>query len=83
PAGLDKADAPVLVISGKHEYAQMRASALDILAALPNAQASTVDFGKGAGLSREHNWALNAPDLFTRTLQDWIEGRPVPADITP
>lgn len=83
PAGLDKADAPVLVISGKHEYAQMRASALDILAALPNAQASTIDFGKGAGLSKEHNWALNAPDLFTRTLKDWIEGRPVPADITP
>ena len=81
PAGLETVQTPVLVVTGKHEYAQMRASARDLLTVLPNARGAVVDLGKGSSLAKEHNWALSAPELFTETVKRWLENQPVPEAI--
>jgi pimeloyl-ACP methyl ester carboxylesterase len=78
PAGLERATAPALVVVGNKEYAAMKQSARDLAAALPNALACTVTLGPQASLGQEHNWALNAPELFAATVRAWIEGKALP-----
>jgi len=83
PAGLERADVPVLVAVGRHEYAQMKQSGRDLLAALPRARGVIVSLGKGSSLRSEHNWALTAPDLFNAAVRAWIEDGPLPAALAP
>jgi hypothetical protein len=78
PAGLEKANLPVLVVVGNKEYKEMQASGRDLLGALPNARGVIVSLGPKATLAQEHSWAMTAPDLFTATLKAWIEDRPLP-----
>jgi pimeloyl-ACP methyl ester carboxylesterase len=81
PSGLEKAAMPVLVLAGKHEYAAMRASARDLVTALPNARGGLIDLGKNSSLTMEHNWALYAPVVFARTVRAWIDGTALPEEI--
>jgi pimeloyl-ACP methyl ester carboxylesterase len=81
PANLGEAALPVLVVTGEHEYKQMKESARDLLAVLPHAQGRTIDFGKGSTLAKEHNWALTAPQLFAAAVKAWVEDQPLPAKI--
>jgi pimeloyl-ACP methyl ester carboxylesterase len=83
PAGLDQADLPVLVVAGRKEYREMRASAQDLVRALPHAQGRFLTLGPGSSLRKEHNWALTAPDLFSETVRAWLEGRPLPSALVP
>lgn len=83
PQGLERADLPVLVIAGSKEYTQMRQSALDLLAVLPNARGALLSLGPQASLAQEHNWALTDPALFTTAVRAWIEGTPLPAQLAP
>jgi pimeloyl-ACP methyl ester carboxylesterase len=71
PVGLDKVQCPVLVVAGEKEPGLMRASARDLVAAIPGAQGRLVKKGI-------HAWNLQYPDLFSRALRAWIEGRPLP-----
>ncbi|MDR3573671.1 MAG: alpha/beta hydrolase [Anaerolineaceae bacterium] len=83
PVGLEKVDLPVLVIVGSKEYKQMKQSAQDLLAVLPNARGVIVSLGAGASLVQEHNWAMTAPQLFNDTLKAWIEDLPLPPGLLP
>ncbi len=78
PAGLDKATAPTLVVAGKREYEVVRESARRLVAALPNARAMALDLGQGSSMRKEHNWAMNAPDLFAQTVRNFIQGKALP-----
>jgi pimeloyl-ACP methyl ester carboxylesterase len=76
PAGLDKITIPVLLTVGEKEYGMMKQSARKLAAAMPGARAYLV---RGVG----HNWPLTRPDLYTQTLQAWLVGANLPAELTP
>jgi pimeloyl-ACP methyl ester carboxylesterase len=81
PPGLERATAPTLVIAGQKEYAGMKQSVRDLVAALPHARGGYLDLGKKASTAQEHNWALTAPELFAQTVRAWIEDSPLPSQI--
>jgi pimeloyl-ACP methyl ester carboxylesterase len=81
PVGLEKVTTPTLVIAGKKEYAAMKQSVCDLVAALPHAKGGLVNLGKKSSMAEEHNWALTAPELFAKTIRAWIEEKPLPAEI--
>lgn len=81
PAGLEKADVPVLVAVGKHEYKQMQDLARDLLKALPRARGVMTSIEPKSSLRKEHNWAMTAPDFFNATVRAWIEDQPLPAGL--
>ncbi len=83
PAGLEKADVPVLVAAGRKEYTAMKQSALDLLKVLPGARGVMVSLGPKSSLVKEHSWAMTVPDLFTATIKAWIEDHPLPAELLP
>jgi pimeloyl-ACP methyl ester carboxylesterase len=83
PAGLERATMPTLVVVGAKEYAVMRQSACDLVTALPNARGYSVGLGKHASLAMEHNWAINAPDVFAAMVRAWIESKPLPEQLKP
>jgi pimeloyl-ACP methyl ester carboxylesterase len=80
-AGLDRVTAPTLVVAGRKEYPAMKQSVRDLVAALPNARGGLVNLGKESSMTKEHNWALTAPELFAATVRAWIENQPLPAEI--
>lgn len=69
-----RSTAPTLLVVGKREYPVMKESARLLAAALPNARAMVVDLGKGASMAKEHNWAMNAPDVFAQVVRCVING---------
>ncbi len=79
PTGLDKATAPALVLAGAKEYAAMKQSVRDLVAALPNARGGLVDLGPQSTLASQHNWALTAPESFAATVRAWVEGTALPS----
>ncbi len=81
PENLEKAAAPTLVIAGKHEFDVVKKSARLLAGALPNAWARLLDLGEGSSMRKEHNWAMNAPDLFAQTLRDFIADRELPKEL--
>ncbi|GAP15602.1 predicted hydrolase [Longilinea arvoryzae] len=83
PQGLDKADLPVLALAGMKEYPAMRASALDLGKALPQATVRLVDLGKNATLASEHNWCLTAPERFAETVRAWVNRAALPDFLQP
>jgi pimeloyl-ACP methyl ester carboxylesterase len=76
PATVSQAQTPTLVMIGQKELAPMRQSAKDIVAALPNAQGRVAP-------NVGHNWSLEGPELFTCTVQAWIEDQSLPAELLP
>jgi pimeloyl-ACP methyl ester carboxylesterase len=81
PAGLEQFQNPVLVVTGSKEYKQMKESARDLLSVLPHAHAVVVDLGSKATLAKEHNWALTAPEVFSKTIAAFIEDKPLPTEL--
>jgi pimeloyl-ACP methyl ester carboxylesterase len=81
PDNLGKVGVPILVIAGQREYPVVKESARQLSQALPNAQARLVDLGKGASMTMEHNWAMNAPDLFAQTLRNFINNAELPGEL--
>ena len=81
PPGLEKLQNPVLVVTGSKEYKQMKESARDLLSVLPHAHGVVVDLGSKATLAQEHNWALTAPGLFSKTIAAFIEDKPLPSEL--
>jgi pimeloyl-ACP methyl ester carboxylesterase len=83
PGGLASVQVPALIVVGKREYAAMRQSARDLAAALPVGKAYEVIHTRKMSLAEEHNWNMNAPDLFTQMLRAWLVGEPLPAELKP
>jgi pimeloyl-ACP methyl ester carboxylesterase len=81
PSGLEKFQNPALVVTGSKEYKQMKESARDLLNVLPHAHGVVVDLGRNATLAQEHNWALTAPELFSKTIAAFIEDKPLPNEL--
>jgi len=69
-------DIETLVLVGSRETIPAKSAARRIAKTIPGARGFYV---KGAG----HVWNLQLPDLFNRTLRDWIERRPMPDDLAP
>lgn len=83
PNGLEKAQLPVLVLVGRHEYAAMRQSATDLGATLPQAAVRLIDLGEKSSLATEHNWCLTAPERFADTVRAWVNRQPIPDFLRP
>jgi pimeloyl-ACP methyl ester carboxylesterase len=81
PAGLEKLAAPTLVVAGWKEYKVMHQSVQDVAAAIPGANACLVHHTNKMSLGEQHNWNMNAPELFTRTVRTWIEGQQLPSEL--
>ena len=81
PKGLEQATATTLVLAGKKEYAAMKQSVRDLVAALPNAKGGLINLGKKFSMANEHNWALATPELFAQTVRAWIEGKSLTREI--
>lgn len=78
PAGLEHVRARVLAVCGHREYRAMRRSTADVAAAIPGASAYDVVHTRKLSLAQEHNWNVTEPELFTETVRDFIENRPLP-----
>jgi pimeloyl-ACP methyl ester carboxylesterase len=83
PDGLRQVQTPVLAVVGQKEYGAMRQSARDLRDILPNATGRMVNLGKKASLAQEHNWNMNAPDLFSRMVRAWVTAQELPAELLP
>jgi len=83
PEGLGCVRVPTLAVAGIREYRVMKESARRLASALPNARTVLVDLGKGASMTKEHNWAMNAPDLFVQVLRSFIRGDTLPDVVSP
>jgi pimeloyl-ACP methyl ester carboxylesterase len=83
PDHLEKVTVPTLALAGKREYAVMKESARRLVSVLPNGQARLIDLGPGSSMRNEHNWAMNAPDLFAQTVRNFIEGKELPGVLLP
>jgi pimeloyl-ACP methyl ester carboxylesterase len=81
PSGLEKVTAPTLVLAGLNEYKVVHQSVRDVAAAIPGAQARLVHHTNKMSLGEQHNWNMNAPELFTHTVRAWIEGRQLPSEL--
>lgn len=71
PPDLSRATAPVLVVVGERERKTMRASARQLVAALPNARGVVVE-------RVGHNWNLEAPARFNALVQAFFDDAPLP-----
>ena len=80
PAGLEKAQSPVLVCCGRREFKAVHQSAADLAAILPHARAILVDPQGKLPMGCEHAWNLNLPDLFNRTVDAWFKDQPLPEE---
>jgi pimeloyl-ACP methyl ester carboxylesterase len=76
PASLAQVKAPVLIVVGGKELGLMKASARDLVRAIPGARGY-----QAPGL--EHTWNLQVPELYTRMVRAWITGQPLPAELLP
>lgn len=79
PTSIKQAVMPVLVVVGQREYKVMQQSARELVAALPNARGLIVDVGHS--MAENHNWNLNAPQLFTRLVRAWMTDQPLPQEL--
>lgn len=71
PDGLEKADSPVLVMAGEKDYKIIKESARDLLNVLPNSEGAVA-------LKVGHLWNVENPELFNKTLRDWITDETLP-----
>ncbi len=70
PKGLEKAHAPVLVMSGEKDYRIIKESADYLLQIIPNS--------KGAvAMKVGHMWNMENPELFNDVLREWITDEPL------
>jgi pimeloyl-ACP methyl ester carboxylesterase len=74
PDGLDKSDSPTLFLTGAKEMPFVRRSAAALARRMPNGTDRVV-------IGKHHDWPLRDPDLFTRTVDGWLSGTALPAEI--
>ena len=69
PEGLERSTVPTLLLTGPSELGAVKASVDRLAARLPNAVSATVP-------ALEHNWLLENPALFARSIMQWaLEGK--------
>jgi hypothetical protein len=74
PEGLDKSDSPTLFLTGAKEARVVRRWAEALAQPMPN--------GVGrVAIGMRHDWPLRHPDLFSRTVDGWLNGTALPPEI--
>ena len=76
PRGLDKSDSPTLFLTGAKEMRLVHRWAAELAQAMPNG----VD---RVAIRMRHDWPLGHPDLFSRTVDGWLNGAGLPPEIAP
>jgi len=76
PDNLASVTTPILVAAGEREQALIHRSQMFLANIMENAQPYIVpDVG--------HGWSLESPRLFTKTVRDWVQARPLPQRLQP
>jgi pimeloyl-ACP methyl ester carboxylesterase len=83
PKGLEKVKNQTLVLCGQKESREMHESTRAVAAALLNGKAFEVAYPKGVPMRAQHSWSMVYPDLFTRTIRNWIERKTLPVELLP
>ena len=78
PAGLEKANIPVLLIAGPHETADIQPTNRLLRQLLPESRSVLLPNNRGWSTAQEHNWPMNDPELCSQVIRAWIQGRPLP-----
>lgn len=81
PAGLEKANPPVLLIAGPHETVDIQPTNRLLRQVLPRSRAVLVGQGRAWSAPQEHNWPFNTPQLCADTLRAWVTQQPLPAEL--
>ena len=71
PDGLEKAENPVLIISGGKEYGIIKESARDLREVLPHSHGCIAK-------DMVHVWNMVNPDFFNEVVRAWITDNPLP-----
>ncbi len=74
PNGLARASSPTLCLSGSKEMRLIRRSAAALAQRLPNGV-------EGLATGMNHEWPLQYPDFFARTVDAWLSGVALPPEI--
>ncbi|SBS75569.1 putative hydrolase [uncultured Mycobacterium sp.] len=74
PEGLNESDTPALFLAGGSEMWVVRSWAATLARPMPNGVA-----GVAAGM--RHDWPVRNPELFSRTVDGWLSGAGLPAEI--
>lgn len=82
PDGIENAKVPALIVCGSHEYKAMKDSARNLASKLSGCQVYQINLGKGSSLASEHNWAMTAPQAFADTVRNWLNGQPLPEELS-
>lgn len=82
PEGIENADVPALIVCGSHEYKAMKDSARNLHSKLNGSQFFQINLGKASNLASEHNWAMTAPQAFANTIRNWLNGQPLPDELS-
>jgi pimeloyl-ACP methyl ester carboxylesterase len=76
PEGLDQSESPVLFLTVAREMRLVRRSAATLAQRMPNGVNRIA-----AGMP--HDWPLRFPDLFSRTVDSWLNDTALPPEIEP
>jgi pimeloyl-ACP methyl ester carboxylesterase len=74
PDGLNRANAPTLLLTGTREALAVRRWAASLAQHLPNG----ID---RVAIDMAHDWPLHDPDLFSRTVDGWLSDSALPPEI--
>ncbi len=74
PTGLEKVNAPVLVLAGEKDYRIIKESAKDLLNTIPNSEGAMP-------MKVGHMWNMENPELFNSVLRAWIADKPLPENL--
>ena len=74
PEGLDQSESPVLFLTGAKEMRLIRRSAATLAQRMPNGV-------NRIAIGMDHDWLLRYPDLFSRTVDSWLNDTPLPPEI--
>lgn len=81
PAGLEKANMPVLLIAGPHEKTDIQPTNRLLKSLLPNSRSVLVGVDRGWSGPQEHNWPFTDPQLCAATIRAWALGQPLPPEL--
>ncbi|MGB9978782.1 alpha/beta fold hydrolase [Methanobacterium sp.] len=75
PEGLEKANVPVLVMTGEKDYKIINESARNLQKVLPNSKMASAP-------KSGHMWNMENPELFNNVLRSWLKDKELPHVLT-
>jgi pimeloyl-ACP methyl ester carboxylesterase len=81
PAGLEKANIPVLLIAGAHEKIDVQPTNKLLTNILPLYKSVVLGNDQQWSAAQEHNWSVTLPEICAATIQAWITQSDLPKAI--